>query len=1026
MNASMRAAFTLGLLLSPCAFALNPALDINQYEHHAWKITDGISKGAIYSIAQTPDGYLWLGTEFGLRRFDGVRSAEWTPPGGEPLPSDSIRKLLVTRDGTLWIGTFKGLASWKDGRLTQYPQLSGRIVGGLFEDHEGVVWASGRMPGAGRLCAIQKQGVRCQEQDSRFGEGLTSVYECKGDLWAGGAAGLWRWKPDPPKPYVVPGPDPWVLDLIEGDNGALWMATSSGISQLVDGRVEPLPLPTDGPFHPYRFLRDREGGLWIATSGQGLWHLHQGKIDSFTPAEGFSDDIVLSLFEDREGSIWAGTVDGLNRFREFAVPTISQKQGMSGAVVVSVLAARDGSIWLGTSDGLDRLQEGRITIYRRRNAGAPTAPARQPAVRVIYDEGLPDNSVQSLFQDSRRRIWVATLRGIAYLEDGRFVPAGALSSAIVAAIAEEDAGNLWFSDLKLGIYHFLDGKLLDPVPWTKLGHKDEATAMIYDPARGGLWLGFRQGGVAFFKEGNEGASYAAGDGLGEGGVSDLRLDHGGVLWAATEGGLSRLKDGRAATLTRKIGLPCDRAHWSIEDDAQSVWVNMSCGLVKIAHQELDAWAADPSRTVKATVYDTSDGVRSYSTAVGYFPQVTKATDGKLWFGVVRGASVVDPRQIPFNKLPPPVHIEKITADRKTYDIARNASLRMPPLLHDLEIDYTALSFVAPEKNRFRYKLEGYDQDWQEAGNRREAFYTNLSPRKYIFRVMGSNNDGVWNEAGDAFAFSVAPAYYQTTLFRALCVAAFLGLLWALHLYRLHQIAREFHLRLEGRVNERTRIARELHDTLLQSFQGVLMKFSTVKYVMRSRPDEAEQMLESTLEQARGAIAEGRDAVQGLRSSTVVANDLAHAITLFGEGQAANQPEQQCPAFRVEVEGESRDLPPLVRDEVYRIALEAVRNAFCHAHARRIDVVICYDSRQLRVRVCDDGKGIDPAVLKAGSRDGHHGLPGIKERAELAGGKLAVSSKLNSGTEIELTIPAAIAYRKSPPASSSTTAGEGEG
>jgi signal transduction histidine kinase len=228
------------------------------------------------------------------------------------------------------------------------------------------------------------------------------------------------------------------------------------------------------------------------------------------------------------------------------------------------------------------------------------------------------------------------------------------------------------------------------------------------------------------------------------------------------------------------------------------------------------------------------------------------------------------------------------------------------------------------------------------------------------------------------------------------------------------------------INERTRIARELHDTLLQSLQGILMKFSAIQYVMRSRPDEAEQMLERTIEQARGAIAEGRDAVKGLRSSTVVANDLARAITSFGEGQAANQLEQNCPAFRVEVEGESRDLPPLVRDEVYRIAVEALRNAFSHAHARRIDVVVSYDSRQLRLRVRDNGKGIDPAVLKAGGRDGHHGLPGIKERAEVAGGKLAAWSKLNSGTEIELTIPAAIAYRKSPPASSSTTAGEGKG
>jgi signal transduction histidine kinase len=383
----------------------------------------------------------------------------------------------------------------------------------------------------------------------------------------------------------------------------------------------------------------------------------------------------------------------------------------------------------------------------------------------------------------------------------------------------------------------------------------------------------------------------------------------------------------------------------------------------------------------------------------------------LWFLPSDGASVIDPRHLPFNRRPPPVHIERITADRKPHDVtAANGPLRLPPLVRDLEIEYTALSLLAPEKVRFRYKLEGRDSDWRDdVNNRRQAVYSDLPPGQYRFRVAASNDSGVWNEAGASLGFSIAPAYYQTAWFRFLVVAAVLLLVAALYRLRLFNLKRQFAVRLEARVGERTRIARDLHDTLLQSFQGVLLKFHAVMFALPDRPAEARKTLESAIEQARAAIAEGRDAVQGLRSSVVVTNDLARAITTFGEGLASDHNGQQARDFRVHVEGTSRDLAPLVRDEVYRIASEALRNAFRHARARRIEVEIHYEKWLLRMRVRDDGKGIDAQVLGAGGRGGHHGLAGMRERAELVGGKLAVWSELESGTEIELTIPAAIAY-----------------
>jgi len=1002
-----RGAFAPGAMLAglwlagwPCAFALDPALDISQYSHFTWRISDGFPKGHITSIVQTPDGYLWLGTDAGLLRFDGVQGVPWTPPAGGQLPDNNIGRLLVSRDGTLWIGTGKGLVSWKGGRLTRYPELPKLLIFSLLEDREGSVWAGFAAPNGGRLCAIRNGSVQCHGEDGRFGDGVISLYEYRGALWAAASSGLWRWKPGLPKVYPVPDARRAIHDLIEGDNGALWIAMNRGLGQLVDGRVQPYPLPAGGQFGALSLLRDRDGGLWIGTFGQGLLHVHQGKTDVFASADGLSGDNVPELFEDREGNIWAGTIAGLDRFRDFAVPTISVRQGFSSARLVSVLAARDGGMWIGADDGLNRWNQGQVTIYRRKSVRPQARAAGDVAGREIVDDGLPDNAVHSLFQDERGRVWVSTSRGVAWFEDGRFNPVSAVPATLVHSIAEERGGNLWISDHSLGLFHLLDGKLVEQVPWARLGHTDPAGTMAGNRARGGLWLGFPEGGVAWFKDGEVRASYTAAGGLGQGRVNELRLDPDGTLWAATEGGLSRLKDGHITTLASGNGLPCDAVHWLMEDDEHSYWLGTPCGLVRIARGEMDAWAADPKHTIQATVFDSTDGVKRFPMASGYSPHAAKSRDGRIWFPVYEGVSVVDPGRLRINKVPPPVEIERVIANRNEV----TGRSRLPPLVRDLQIDYTALSFVAPEKVRFRYKLEGHDSEWTDAGTRRQAFYNDLPPRHYRFRVIACNNSGVWNEAGAALDFSIAPAYYQTTWFLAACAAAFLALLAGLYYLRMEYVKRQFKVRLEARVAERTRIARDFHDTLLQSFQGVLMRFSAVAWGIKD-PPEAQEQLENIIEQARRAITEGRDAVQGLRSSTVVTNDLVRAISTLGEeltsGLAADQ-AGPCPEFRVRVEGTTRDLVPLVRDEVHRIGCEAVRNAFRHAQASRIEVAIHYDRRHLRLRVCDNGKGFDQSVMGEAGHPGHFGLPGMQERAKLAGGKLALLSRRDSGTEVVLT------------------------
>jgi len=361
-------------------------------------------------------------------------------------------------------------------------------------------------------------------------------------------------------------------------------------------------------------------------------------------------------------------------------------------------------------------------------------------------------------------------------------------------------------------------------------------------------------------------------------------------------------------------------------------------------------------------------------------------------------------------LPPSVHIEQVTADRKTHDAA--SDLRLPPLVRDLQIDYTALSFVAPEKNGFRVKLEGRDLDWQDVGNRRQAFYADLAPGTYRFRVTASNNSGVWNEAGAVLDFAIAPAYYQTTWFRAASVVTVLALFWALYQFRLRQIAHAFNLRLDERVNERTRIARELHDTLLQSFQGLMLRFQSARDLLPANPAKAVEALDGALDRADQAIVEGRDAIQNLRSSTTVVNELAQAMTALAEDFAQGpNGERSSVTFRASVEGTPRDLHPILRDDVYRIAREALRNAYRHAQASHIEAEVTYGAGEVRVRIRDDGKGIDPQHLNAG-RTRHWGLTNMRERAQQIGAELSLWSEVGAGTEVELRIPDSVVYMPS--------------
>jgi ligand-binding sensor domain-containing protein len=809
-------AFCLAILLwchSP-AFALNPSLHISQYGHTAWTIREGFLGGPVSSIAQTPDGYLWLGTESGLLRFDGVRAVRWQPRADEQLPSTNILKLLVTRDGRLWIGTFAGLASWKDGRLVTYPELAGEMVVSLAEDSQRTVWAGTIGIPYGRLCTIG-HAVQCVGQDGRLGVGVFSLFEDAGALWAGAASGLWRWAAGDPTRYAT---TPNISDVGTGANGRLLIATADGVRQLVGDRLADYPIRgVDPPRRALRLLLDRDRGVWIGTQA-GLVHVHDGQADLFVRSDGLSGDTVLALFEDREGNVWVATNEGLDRFRELPVTILSRGQGMPMELTAAVLAARDGSVWIGAPDGLTRWKNGRTRTYRTR-------------------QGLPDDRVGTLFEDSAGRILVATLGGMAVFEQDRFAPLRSVSTRIVYGIVQERPGEFWITDQEGGLIHLVGNEIVTRTSWSAFGRDDHATALLFDGTRAGLWLGFYKGGVAFVQNGIILESYGTGDGLGAGRVSQLQFDPEGGVWAATAGGLSRIKEKRVATLTTQSGLPCASVHWTIADTDRALWLSMSCGLARISSADIAAWSTDSNRSVQVTLFDSSDGVRSVVTPIGFSPPAARLPDGRLWFATPNGVGVVDPRHLPFNSLPAVVHIEQIAADRKTYDTATETGdrVRLPPRIRDLQIDYTAVSLVAPEKVRFRYKLDGYDRDWQDAGNRRQAFYTNLPPRNYRFRVTASNNSGVWNEADATFDFAIAPAYYQTTWFLALSMISVVSIVWAAHRIRLrmaekHQseISALNERLMKAQEQERIRIAGELHDGVMQEMLAATMMLGTAK------------------------------------------------------------------------------------------------------------------------------------------------------------------------------------------------------
>lgn len=981
--------------LAASARAVDPSRHISQYAHTACRIQDGFFTGAPNAITQTADGYLWVGTESGLVHFDGVRFVPWTPPEGTVLfSSKSVYSLLAASDGSLWIGTGTNLARLKDGDLINYTDALGRI-NAIVEDRQGTVWLTrSRVRDAtGPLCRVIDTKLRCfgAADGIKFPYAEPLVEDQEGNLWIGSSTVLTRWRAGSSESYTPPG-----LKSVEGlsgiwalaasPDGSLWVGISRsgpglGLQQMLQGVLRPFVTAEldSSTLDVTTLFLDREKTLWVGTASQGVYRIHDGQIDHFRGADGLSSDTVKSFYEDQEGNLWVATTEGIDCFRDIRVVSFTTREGLKSNEVGAVLAARDGRIWASNYDALESLRDGKVSS-------------------IMEKDGLPGKGVTSLLEDHAGRLWVGVDNGLSVYEAGKFrlvkrgdgTPVGA-----IRAMTEDRDHNIWAEAIgnPSKLIRIQDFNVREEIPAPQV---PMAVSLAADPQEG-IWLGLVNGDLARYRRGRLEVFPFPHDHNGRVGQVAAMAD-GSVLGAATSG-LVGWRDGTLRSMTVRNGLPCDSIYGLVSDAQDGLWLYSECGLVMLGNTDVRAWWEDPNTVVKVKLFDVFDGARPSHPP--FQPVASRGPDGRLWFANETVVQMIEPAHLDGNALPPPVHIEKVVADRESYE--PRPQLRIPPRPRDLEIDYTALSFVAPQKVRFRYQLEGHDADWQEAGTRRQAFYTDLGPGEYRFRVIACNNDGVWNEDGAVLNFSIAPAWYQTNWFRVSSVIIGLFILWSLYRLRVRQIAKGISARFDERLAERTRLARELHDTFLQTIQGSKMVADDA-LERADDPVRLRRAVEQLSIWLTQAINEGRAALNSLRTATTEKNDLAASLKRATETCLS----QGFMSPKFSVIGEARDMHPIVRDEVYRIGYEEIRNSCMHSGASQLEVSLRYDN-DLVVRVKDNGKGIDPAIVAEG-KDGHFGLQGMRERAVRIGARLTLDSSATSGTEITLVVPGDIAFR----------------
>lgn len=958
-----------------------------QHNFDVWTADNGLPQNVIGSVLQTRDGYLWVATLDGLARFDGVRFTVFNKSNTPGLTTNRFDAMYQDQMGNLWFGTeVGGVTRYRHGQFQTYggeQGIPGNIVRGITGDKDGHVWIltvdtiAEWNENAGRFVDVTPKGSGLKYQPFQWDEadGFWKVSKSSFECFIGGRSVT----------YALP---PWLLgSLIWGaareQDGTIWI-------ELIDGRH--VRADPDGKISgPYGRIAtssylDVRGHNWNIQIGP---HLTRSIV---FPSSSHSESIAFrSMCKDKEQNLWLGSDGhGLYRFQEQSIQTYSVEQGLNGRNVYPIYQDPSGAIWIGawytgmehSFTGLSRFYEGKFTTYRLADR-----PYGQLATAILMDhEG---------------RLWIGTHGGLRVYQQGQFrspsapaLPTGALVQAMYQG--HEDA--IWFGT-SVGLVSLRDEET--KVYTSKDGLAANDVRVIVGDADSDLWIG-GYGGLTRLHNGQF-THWTEQDGLTSNNVRAIYIDGAGVVWIGTyDGGLGRFKDGRFVRYTTLDGLFDNGVFQILEDGRGNFWMSCNRGIYRVSKQELNEFAEGRRHTITSIPYGKVDGMRNVECNGGVWPAGIRARDGKLWFPTQDGVAVIDPATVSTDTQPPPVVIEAFVADRLPISIDSPAQIVSGK--ENLEIRYTALSFIKPEQIRFRYKLQGLDSNWIDAGQRRTAYYSHVPPGKYIFQVIAENSDGVWNDAGAAVGFSILPAFYQTLLFRVLCVVAVVGTLGLFYMFRLRRLAAAMQARFEERLEVRERIARDLHDTLLQGIYSASIHFDLANSRLQE-DSPAKPAVERGLDLLQQVNQEGRKALRSLRSRQTSSEGLEQALSLLSKEFAL--PENID--FVVATDGPTRALRPLVRDEAYLIAREAVINAFRHAQASKIEVEVGYASRHLRVMVRDNGCGIDSQLLRTG-REGHWGLPGMRERAEKIGGRLNVLSGVNAGTEIELSVPGVLAFQ----------------
>ena len=978
---SLGAGLVVLALLAPAPLlALDPARPPSRYGHDVWLTRDGLPQEFVQAITQTRDGYLWIGSLGGLVRFDGVRFTVFDRGNAPGLKDARILALCPSRDGSLWIGTASGgVARLERGVIQPFePPESGdrslKYVRSLHEASDGSLWVGTSGGGIRRF----REGRRiANEEPVSLGHTVTAILQDRrGNLWFGTTEGLSMLQGTRLVRYTAGEalPHPFVYSIFEDRTGAVWVGTRGGLTRMKDGVLTTFTRKNGFPADAARTIwEDRHGNLWVGTLGQGLLRMSGNRFVSFTSRDGLSNDHVICLHEDQEGSLWAGTQKGLNRLKDVPFTSYTTREGLSHDAVNSILRTRDDSVWVGTDGGgLNRIRDGRIRVFTAR-------------------DGLGSDYIGPLFEDLEGCLWaggdgyVSRIKGdrvTTYRTDAKG------ESRFVSLIGEDEQGRLLVGVGDQPLLRFDSGRTL---PYDAATDRGQYRFSVMRDRKGALWFGTVEG-LGRFHDGRY-TLYTEKDGLPDDTVHSVYEDGQGALWIATAAGLCRFRDGRFTSFTGSGGLGSGVVSQVLEDDAGSLWMNGRRGIVRVRKQDLEAYAAGTASVVPFTVYGVEDGMESADYNPAYIqPAAGKTADGRLWFATTKGVSVIDPHRLEANALPPPVVIERVVSDDDPVPLEPGA--RIPPGKEKFEFDYTALSFISPEKVRFRYMLEGFDQAWTAAHERRAAYYTNLPPGRYRFHVTAANNDGVWNEDGASFEFELQPRFHQTRSFQALVLALLFLATWTVHRLRVARMEARF----ATVMTERNRMARELHDSLAQGLAGIALHAGALRQAEPELTEGASRHLGTIERLVQSSLAEAKGSVWDLQPESLREGDLPAALASMARELTADTTMKTA----LEVKGTPRRLGRQAERNVFRIGQEAVTNALKHSQSQQVDILLSFEGDRVELRVRDHGRGFDPAVAPAASS---FGLTSMRERAQQIGGRVTISSHPGRGTEVVLQAPA---------------------